>query len=175
MSQRILIAGQEGMVGTAVYKLLKKNPKFKIINCKRKDLDFTSQKLVKVWFKKNKPDVVINAAGRVGGILDNSTYQSDYLYTNTMIGMNIINSSLENNVKKLINLGSACIYPKKVKQPISESSLLSSSLEKTNEGYALAKIISLKYSQHLKRKYKKEFISLMSANLYGEGNNFDLK
>ena len=175
MAQRILIAGQEGMVGTAVYKLLKKDLRFKIINCKRKDLDFISQKSVEAWFKKNKPDIVINAAGRVGGILDNSTYQSDYLYINTMIGMNIINSSLKNNVKKLINLGSACIYPKKVKQPISESSLLTSSLEKTNEGYALAKIITLKYCQHLKQKYKKNFITIQPANLYGVGDNFDLK
>jgi len=175
MSQKILIAGQEGMVGRAVYKLLKREPRFKIINCKRKDLDFTSQKSVEVWFKKNKPDIVINAAGRVGGILDNFKYQSDYLYTNTMIGMNIINSCLKNNVKKLINLGSACIYPKKVKQPIKEESLLSSNLEKTNEGYALAKIISLKYCQYLKQKYKKNFISIQPANLYGVGDNFDLQ
>ena len=92
-----------------------------------------------------------------------------------MIGLNIIKSSLKFNVKKLINLGSACIYPKKTKQPIKETALLSSYLEETNEGYALAKILSLKYSQHLKKKYKKEFISLMPANLYGRGDNFDLK
>ena len=175
MSQKILVAGQEGMVGQAVCKLLKKDRKFITLNCKRKELDFTSQKSVEVWFERNKPDVVINAAGRVGGILDNSRYQSDYLYINTMIGMNIINSSLKNNVKKLINLGSACVYPKRVKQPITESSLLTSSLEKTNEGYALAKITSLKYCQYLRQKYKKNFISIQPANLYGIGDNFDLK
>ena len=104
-----------------------------------------------------KPDIVINAAGRVGGIWDNYNFQSDYLYINTMIGMNIVNSSFKYNVKKLINLGSSCIYPREVKQPISENSLLSSNLEKTNEGYALSKIVTLKYCQYLKQKYKKKF------------------
>ena len=174
MSYKVLIAGQEGMVGRAVYKLFKKK-KFKIIDCRRKDLDFTSQKLVDKWFEKKKPDIVINAAGRVGGILDNSIYQSDYLYINTMIGMNIVNSSFKYNVKRLINLGSSCIYPKNVKQPIKENSLLSSSLEETNEGYALSKIVTLKYCQYLRQKYNKNFISLQPANLYGVGDNFDLK
>ncbi len=173
MSHKVLIAGQEGMVGKAVYRLLKKK-KFKIIDCRRRDLDFTSQKSVDNWFKKNKPEIVINAAGRVGGILENNNYQDDFLYVNSMIGLNIINSSLNNKVKKLINLGSACIYPKKVKQPINEESLLSSTLEKTNEGYALSKIISLKYCQYLNRKYKKNFISIQPANLYGSGDNFNL-
>ena len=174
MDRKVLIAGQEGMVGSAVYTLLKKK-NFKIIDCKRKNLDFTSQKKVDNWFKKHKPDIVINAAGRVGGIWDNYNFQSDYLYINTMIGMNIINSSFKYNVKQLINLGSACIYPKDTKQPISENSLLSSSLEKTNEGYALSKIVTLKYCQYLKKKYKKNFISIQPANLYGLGDNFDLK
>ena len=162
------------MVGTAVYKLLKKK-NYNLINCRRKDLDFTNQHSVEKWFKKNKPEIVINAAGRVGGILDNNNFQDDFLYTNAMIGLNIINSSLNHKVKKLINLGSACIYPKNVKQPINEDSLLSSRLEKTNEGYALSKIISLKYCQYLNKKYKKNFISIQPANLYGVGDNFDLK
>jgi len=174
LKPKVLIAGQEGMVGSSIYKLLKKKKNFNIIECKRKDLDFTNQLLVEKWFKKNKPDIVINAAGKVGGILDNKNFQPDYIYINSMIGLNIINSSFRYNVKKLINLGSACIYPKKAKQPIKENSLLSSFLEETNEGYALAKILSLKYSQHLKKKNKKEFISLMPANLYGEGDNFNL-
>lgn len=174
MTSKVLIAGQEGMVGSSIHRLLKKK-NFNIINCKRKDLDFTNQSSVEKWFKKHKPNIVINAAGKVGGILDNKSFQSDYIYINSMIGLNIINSSIKFNVKKLINLGSACIYPKKTNQPIKENALLSSPLEETNEGYALAKILSLKYSQHLKKKYKKEFISLMPANLYGEGDNFDLK
>jgi GDP-L-fucose synthase len=174
LKSKVLIAGQEGMVGNSIYSLLKKKNLI-IIECKRKDLDFTNQSSVDNFFKKKKPNIVINAAGKVGGILDNKTYQSDYIYINSMIGLNIINSSLKYKVKKLINLGSACIYPKKTKQPIKESALLSSQLEETNEGYALAKILSLKYSQHLKKKYNKEFISLMPANLYGRGDNFDLK
>jgi GDP-L-fucose synthase len=174
LKEKVLIAGQEGMVGSSIHRLLKKK-KFNIVECKRQDLDFTDQLAVDKWFKKNKPSIVINAAGKVGGILDNKNYQSDYIFVNSMIGLNITNCSIKYKVKKLINLGSACIYPKKTKQPIKESALLSSYLEETNEGYALAKIISLKYSQHLKKKYKKEFISLMPANLYGRGDNFDLK
>ena len=175
MKKKILIAGQGGMVGKSIYKLVEKKKSFKIIECSRKDLDFTNQKAVDIWFQKNKPEIVINAAGRVGGILDNSTYQSDYLYVNTMIGLNLINASLKHDVKKLINLGSACIYPKNVKQPITEDSLLSSKLEKSNEGYAVAKITCLKYCQYLKQKLKKDFISIQPANLYGEGDNFNLQ
>ncbi len=162
------------MVGRSLYNFLKKK-NFDILDCKRKDLDFTKQTLVEKWFKKNRPDIVINAAGKVGGILDNKSYQPEYIYINSMIGLNITNACVKFNVSKLINLGSACIYPKQTQQPIKEKSLLSSALEKTNEGYALAKILTLKYSQHLKIKNKKQFISLMPANLYGEGDNFDLK
>ena len=174
MKKKILIAGQEGMVGRSLYNFLKKK-NFDILDCKRKDLDFTKQTLVEKWFKKNRPDIVINAAGKVGGILDNKSYQPEYIYINSMIGLNITHACVKFNVSKLINLGSACIYPKQTQQPIKEKSLLSSALEKTNEGYALAKILTLKYSQHLKIKNKKQFISLMPANLYGEGDNFDLK
>ena len=175
MKKRIFIAGQDGMVGSAILKLIKEKKKFHILNCRRKDLDLTIQTNVDYWFKKNKPQIVINAAGRVGGILDNSSYLSDYIYINTLIGMNIINSSFKYNVQKLINLGSACIYPRKVKQPIKEEYLLNSYLEKTNEGYALAKITSLKYCEYLRKQFKKDFISLQPTNLYGVNDNFDLK
>lgn len=171
-NQKIYIAGQEGMVGSAIFRLLmKKN--YKIIDCNRKKLDLTSQDGVYKWFKKNQPDIVINAAGKVGGILDNSKYQSDYLYINTMIGMNLVNASYKYKVKKLINLGSACIYPRNSKQPIKEEYLLNSPLEKTNEGYALAKILILKYCHFLKKK-NNNFTSLQPANLYGENDNFNL-
>ena len=170
--KKIYIAGQEGMVGSAILRLLKKK-NYKIINCNRKKLDLTSQDGVNRWFKKNQPDIVINAAGKVGGILDNSKYQSDYLYINTMIGMNLVNASFKYKVKKLINLGSACIYPRNSKQPIKEEYLLNSPLEKTNEGYALAKILILKYCHFLKKK-KNNFTSLQPANLYGENDNFNL-
>ena len=175
MKKKVLIAGQEGMVGSSIYRNLKNKKNLEIIDCKRKSVDFTNQLSVNNWFKKNKPDIVINAAGRVGGILDNSSFQSDYLYINSMIGLNIINASLNNGVIQLINLGSACIYPKEVSQPIHEDSLLTSSLEKSNEGYAIAKITTLKYCQYIKKKFKKNFISLQPANLYGQGDNFDLK
>jgi GDP-L-fucose synthase len=171
---RIFIAGQEGMVGSAIFKLLKQN-KYFVIDCKRKVLDLTNQNKVNNWFKKNRPDIVINAAGKVGGILDNSLFQADYIYQNTIIGFNLIRSSLESyKVKKFINLGSACIYPKTTKQPIKEEYLLSNYLEETNEGYAIAKIATLKYCEYIKKFYKKNFISLQPANLYGVGDNFDL-
>lgn len=174
MKNKIYIAGQQGMVGSAIVRLLKKNNS-NIIDCKRKDLDLTNQTHVEKWFKKNKPDIVINAAGRVGGILDNFRFIDEYIYINTMIGFNLLNCANKYGVKKFINLGSACIYPREAKQPIKESYLLSSKLEKTNEGYALAKISTLKYCEYLNQKYKKNFISLQPANLYGEGDNFDLK
>ena len=163
------------MVGSAVYTNLKNTKNFKILSCKRNELDFTDKAKVEIWFRKNKPDIVINCAGKVGGILDNSTYQSDYLYINTIIGFNLVNLSLKYDVKKLINLGSACIYPKNPKQPIKEEYLLSSALETTNEGYAIAKIAVLKYCEYLNKKFKKDFISLQPANLYGKGDNFNLK
>ena len=173
--EKIFIAGQEGMVGQAIYSLVKKKKKFHVIDCKRKDLDLTSQKDVYNWFKKNQPDIIVNEAGRVGGILENHTYKADFIYTNTMIGFNLLNVSLKNNVKKFINLGSACSYPKKTKQPIKEEYLLSSNLEKTNEGYAIAKIATIKYCEYIREFYKKDFISLQPANLYGVGDNFDLR
>jgi GDP-L-fucose synthase len=173
VKKKIYIAGQEGMVGQSIYKLLKKK-NFHIIDCKRKDLNLVNQKDVQDWFRKNKPEIVINAAGKVGGILDNSKNQTTYIYNNIMIGFNLVNSSLNHNVKKFINLGSACIYPKKTNQPIKEKYLLSSYLENTNEGYALAKISVLKYVEYIRKFHKKNFISLMPANLYGVGDNFDL-
>jgi GDP-L-fucose synthase len=172
--KKILISGQEGMVGHTIYRLLQ-NKSFKIIECKRKDLDFTSQEQVNKWFEKYRPEIVINAAGRVGGILDNSNNKIDYIYINTMIGFNILNASLRYNVQKLINLGSACIYPKITKQPIKEEYLLSSRLESSNEGYSIAKIATIKYCQYIKEFLGKNFISLQPANLYGERDNDDLK
>jgi GDP-L-fucose synthase len=173
-TDKILIAGQEGMVGSAIYNLLK-DKKYKIIECKRRYLDFTNYHKVSLFFKKKKPNIVINAAGKVGGILDNATYPIDYLNKNILIGLNIINLSYKYKIKKVINLGSACIYPKITKLPIKEEYLLSSYLEKTNEGYALAKIIALKLCEYYKKMKKKNFISIQPCNLYGENDNYDLK
>lgn len=172
MRYKIYIAGQNGMVGSAVYKLLKKD--HNVIECSRKSLDLTSQLEVDKWLKKHKPEIVINAAGKVGGILDNNNNKNEYLYKNSIIGLNLINSSLKNNVKKFINLGSACIYPKYVKNPIKEEYLLSSELEKTNEAYAIAKIAVLKYCEYIMKRYNKEYFSLQPTNLYGENDNFNL-
>lgn len=171
---RIFIAGQEGMVGSAILRLFKKK-NFCIASCPRTSIDLTSQEQVNDWFKKNKPTAVINAAGKVGGILDNSKFQSEYIYTNLMIGLNLLEASRIFGIKKFINLGSACIYPKATPQPIKESYLLSSNLEPSNEGYALAKISVLKFCEYLnKQKNKRHFVTLQPANLYGVGDNFDL-
>jgi GDP-L-fucose synthase len=170
---KFLVAGQEGMVGSAIYNILKK--KNYVIECKRKDLDFTDYKAVLKFFKKKKPNIVINAAGKVGGILDNSKYPIDYLNINLAIGFNILNISDKCNVKKVINIGSACIYPKKTRLPIKEEYLLSSYLEKTNEAYALAKITTLKLCEYYKKFKNKDFISVQPANLYGVNDNFNLK
>jgi len=174
MVKRVFVAGQEGMVGQAIFKLLKKK-NFKLISCRRKDLDLSCQRKVFNWFKKNKPNIVINAAGKVGGILDNKNYQFDYLYVNMMIGFNLLNASSVNGVEKFINLSSACSYPKRTKQPIKESYLLSSQLEKTNEGYAIAKIANIKLCEYLNKNLQRQYISLQPANLYGIGDNFDLQ
>lgn len=171
---KVLIAGQEGMVGSAVYKLLKKK-NYQIIECRRKDLNFLDKNKVASWFKKNKPNIVINACGKVGGIIDNLNFLEKYLYENTMIGLNLVNTSYLNKVNIFINLGSACVYPKKTKQPIKEAYLLSSFLEPTNEGYALAKILTMKYCQYIANKFKKKFLTLQPANLYGERDNFNDK
>jgi GDP-L-fucose synthase len=173
-NKNIYIAGQDGMVGRQIYNLFKEKG-LNVISCSRNDLDLTSQLDVNNWFKKFKPDIVINAAGKVGGILDNSLNKKDYIYINTMIGFNLLNASLAYNVKKFINIASACIYPKKTKQPISEQSLLSSKLEETNEGYAISKISVLKFCEYIKVQLKKDFITLQPTNLYGVGDNFDLK
>jgi len=174
MVKRVFVAGQEGMVGQAIFKLLKKK-NFQLISCRRKDLDFSCQKKVLTWFKKNRPDIVINAAGKVGGILDNKNYQFDYLYINMMIGFNLLNASSITGVNKFINLSSACSYPKRTKQPIKESYLLSSQLEPTNEGYAIAKIANIKLCEYLNKNLQRQYISLQPANLYGKGDNFDLE
>ena len=175
MKKKIFIAGEKGMVGSAVLKLIKKNKRYQVLNSNKKELDLTKQTSVNKWFKKNKPEIVINAAGKVGGILDNSLFKSEYLYINTMIGFNLVNASHKYDVKKFINLGSVSNYPRKTKIPIKESYLLTSPLEKTNEAYAISKISTIKFCEYIKTNFKKDFISLIPANLYGTGDNFDLK
>ena len=173
-NKKVWVAGHTGMVGSAILKRLSKE-KCKILTIEQSCLDLTNQTKTETWIKKNKPDVVFIAAARVGGILANSNNQSEFLYDNLMIQNNVIKASADNDVKKLIFLGSSCIYPKISSQPIDEKQLLKGPLEDTNEGYALAKIAGLKLCSYLYKEKKKDFISLMPTNLYGPGDNYDLQ
>jgi len=172
---KIFIAGHRGMVGTALINFLINNNVKKIITATRKQLNLQIASQVEKFIKKNKPDIIINCAGKVGGILANSTYPIEFLYENIYIQTNLIKFAYENKVKHLINLGSSCIYPKNSKQPIKEKYLLSSELEKTNEAYALAKIVGLKACQFYNEQYKTNYFTLMPCNLYGPNDNFDSK
>ena len=169
----IYISGQEGMVGSAVLKVLKK--KFKIINCKRKELDLLDQSKVYSWLAKTKPDIVIHTAGRVGGILHNNSFPANFIFENAQMALNIIHGSYKAGVKRIINLGSACIYPKFSKQPIKEEYLLTGKLEETNEAYAIAKILGLKMTEFYNKQYGTSYTSLQPTNLYGVNDNFDVK
>lgn len=171
-SDIIYVAGHRGLVGSAIVRNLRKNGFENIITVPHAEMDLTDQSAVQRFFSENKIDYVILAAAKVGGILYNSTYQADFLYENLMISSNVIHASAKNNVKKLLYLGSSCIYPKLAPQPIKEDYLLTGPLEPTNEGYALAKIAGLKLCEKFRQQYGKNFISLMPTNLYGEGDNF---
>tara|TARA_B100000767_G_scaffold234157_1_gene226829 strand:- start:163 stop:1149 length:987 start_codon:yes stop_codon:yes gene_type:complete len=172
---KIFIAGHNGMVGTALKKYLIENDVKKIITATRKQLDLQVESQVNQFIKKNKPDIIVNCAGKVGGILANSTYPTEFLYENIYIQANLIKTAYKNKIKHFINLGSSCIYPKNAKQPIKEKYLLSSELEKTNEAYALAKIVGLKACQFYNEQYNTSYLTLMPCNLYGPNDNFDTK
>ena len=172
---KVYIAGHNGMVGKSIHKfLLKKNIK-KIITVNRKVLNLENFQEVNKFVKRNKPDAIINCAGRVGGIHANNSYPTEFLNENILIQTNLIRSAFLNNIDNFINLGSSCIYPKNSKQPIKETYLLTGSLEKTNEAYALAKIVGLKMCEFYNKQYKKSYLTLMPCNLYGPNDNFDLK
>ena len=163
------------MVGKAFHKYLTKNKIGNVITSNRKILDLEDFNKVDKFIKKNKPDAIVNCAGKVGGILANNTFPTEFLNENIQIQTNLIKSSYLNNVMHFINLGSSCIYPKKSKQPIKESYLLTGSLEKTNEAYALAKIVGLKMCEFYNSQYNKSYLTLMPCNLYGPNDNFDMK
>ena len=171
----IFIAGHKGMVGSAIRKRLMQKGYKNLLFADRKELDLRNDLDVKKWFKINKPSVVIIAAAKVGGIFANSEYPAEFLLDNLKIQNNLIENSFIHEVKRLLFLGSSCIYPKFAKQPISEEELLNGYLEKTNEPYALAKICGIKLCQSLRKQYSFDAISLMPTNLYGPGDNYHPK
>ena len=171
----IYIAGHKGMVGSALLRIFKQKGFNNFITTNRNDLDLTDEIKVENWFIKYKPKVVILAAAKVGGIYENSRFPTEFLIQNVKIQNNIIMNSWKNKAKRLLFLGSSCIYPKYAKQPITEEELLSGYLEPTNESYALAKIMGIKLCRALRSQYNFDSITLMPTNLYGTGDNYDLK
>ena len=169
---KIYVAGHRGMVGSAIVRHLQKLGYTNIVKRTSSELDLRRQAEVEAFIVAEKPDYVFLAAAKVGGIMANCTQLADFMYDNMMIEMNVIHSSFQNRVKKLMFLGSSCIYPKQAPQPMPEICLLTGALEPTNEAYALAKISGLKYCEYLNRQYGTNFISVMPTNLYGPNDNY---
>ena len=174
-NSKIYVAGSSKMVGSAVVRKLQSENYNNIVTSRSKDLDCRNQADVNAFFAKHKFDVVVIALAKVGGILANNDFRGDFIYDNLQIQTNLIHSAKVHNVKKLIFLGSSCIYPKQAPQPIKEEYLLTSELEYTNEPYAIAKIAGLKMCESYFKQYNSNFYSLMPCNLYGYNDNFDLK
>jgi len=172
---KIYVAGHRGLVGSAIMRKLQQEGYTNIITRTHKELDLTNQAQTQEFFEKEKPEYVFLAAAKVGGIHANNTYPADFAYINIMIESNVIKASYDYGVKKLLFLGSSCIYPKLCPQPIKEGYLLTGPLEKTNEAYAIAKIAGLKMCQYFNRQYGTNYISVMPTNLYGPNDNFDLE
>ena len=172
---KIYVAGHKGMVGSAIVRELKCSGFENIITITRQELDLTRQTDVETFFAREKPEYVFLAAATVGGILANMSRQAQFLIENLLIQCNIIGSAYANDVKKLLFLGSSCIYPKEAEQPIPECALLTGPLEPTNEGYAIAKIAGLKLCEYYNRQHGADFVSVMPCNLYGYNDNFDLR
>jgi len=172
LNDKIYIAGHRGLVGSAIVRQLEVRGFTNLIMRTHKELDLTNQAEVQAFFKQEQPDYVILAAAKVGGIHANNTYPADFIYKNMMIEANVINSSYEHKVKRLLFLGSTCIYPKAVEQPMREDALLTNVLEPTNEPYALAKIAGIKLCESYNRQHGTDFRSVMPTNLYGINDNF---
>lgn len=171
-SAKIYVAGHRGMVGSAIIRELEKNGYNNIVTRTSKELDLRRQDEVEKFFETEKPEYVFLAAAKVGGIMANSKHPADFMYDNMILEMNVIKAAYENKVKKLMFLGSSCIYPRMAPQPMPESCLLTSALEQTNEAYALAKISGLKYCEYLNKQYGTDYISVMPTNLYGPNDNY---
>lgn len=172
---KVYIAGHNGMVGSSVLRKFESEGFRRILTRKSSELDLRDQDSVRSFFRAEQPDVVVDAAARVGGILANRDYPWQFLYENLEIQNNIISAAHENNVRKLIFLGSSCIYPKLAEQPLREESLLTGSLESTNQWYAIAKIAGVKMVEALREQFGRDYVSLMPTNLYGPNDNFDLE
>ena len=172
---KIYVAGHRGLVGSAIVRNLQNKGYTNIIYRTHKELDLINQEAVRTFFQEEKPEYVFLAAAKVGGIHANNTYPADFIYDNLMIQNNVIKAAHDFEVKKLLFLGSTCIYPKMAPQPIKEEYLLTGALEETNEAYAIAKIAGLEMCKFFKRQYGDNFISCMPTNLYGPNDNFDLK
>lgn len=176
---KIFLAGHKGLVGSAILRNLREKSgrceDIEILTKTRQELDLTNQSQVQSFLKKSQPDIVINAAAKVGGILANNSFPADFIYENLMIEANLIHNSFEAGVKRFLNLGSSCIYPKEAAQPIRETSLLTGPLEPTNEPYAIAKIAGIKLCESYNRQYDVDYRSVMPTNLYGPGDNFHPK
>lgn len=169
---KIYVAGHKGMVGSAIVRELQKQGYSNIVTRTHAELDLTDQMAVKDFFAAERPEYVFLAAAKVGGIIANQTAPADFMYDNMVLEMNVINAAWKSGCKKLEFLGSSCIYPRMAPQPMKESCLLTSELEKTNEAYALAKISGLKYCEYLNRQYGTDYISVMPTNLYGPNDNY---
>ncbi len=170
--KKIFLAGHNGMVGSAIHRLLKSRKNIKIITCSHSELDLCDQKAVKNFMEIERPDEVIFAAAKVGGIHANNTYPADFIYQNLQMQSNLIHYSHMENVEKILFLGSSCIYPKYAKQPMKEDALLTGFLEETNEPYAIAKIAGIKLCESYNRQYGRDYRSVMPTNLYGPGDNY---
>jgi GDP-L-fucose synthase len=173
-TSKIYVAGHKGMVGSACVRLFKSEGYLNLILRSSNELDLTNQQSVNDFFKKERPEIVINAAAKVGGIWANNEFPYEFLMENMLIQNNLIKASFDNEVDKFIFLGSSCIYPKMANQPIIENSLLTGELEETNQWYAIAKISGVKLIEALRNEYGKDYIALMPTNLYGPGDNYDL-
>lgn len=173
--EKIFVAGHKGLVGSAIVRKLVENGFTNIITRSSKEVDLTNQAETEEFFKSERPDYVFLAAAKVGGIIANSTYPAEFIYKNLMIATNVINSAYKYGVKKLLNLGSSCIYPRLAPQPMKEDCLLTSELESTNEAYAIAKIAAIKLCRYYNEQYSTNFISAMPTNQYGIGDNFNME
>ena len=174
-SSKVFIAGHNGMVGSAIWRYLKARGYTNLIGKSSKELDLRNQLAVAEYFEQEKPEYVFLAAAKVGGIMANNSYRAEFIYNNIQIQSNIIHQSYVSGVKKLLFLGSSCIYPRNCHQPIKEEYLLKGELERTNEPYAIAKIAGIKMCENYNNQYKSNFISVMPTNLYGPNDNYDLK